>query len=337
MKSIATHQINTKKWDALLSKSPFISPFQTPDFYTFCKQSEHISCEVFATENSAGEYNAVCLVTLQKEKGFKSYFSRRAIVYGGPLISNDCTSFVFGKLLNTLESCLRKKVIYIEVRNFHTYTEYKNAYNQHKWLYKPYLNIKVPLTFSSTNEVLRIFKYNRRREVRLSINAGLTYGLAKTTNEIGEIYFLLRNLYTKEVGLPLPSLQYFKDLWKTGILKVFIVKDEEKTVGGSFCLVVKNHAIYTYYYCGLRNYKPKTFPTHLAVLAAMEYGINNKLKYLDFMGAGLAGKDYGVRKYKKEFGGEVIEEGRYRKITNKPLYLVGVFAMKIIKKINGLR
>lgn len=332
MKAIVTHQIDFSKWEALLLKSSYASPFQTPGFYNFCNQFKHLLCNVFAIENSIGEYETVCLVTIQKEKGLKSYFSRRAIVYGGPILSDNCSKEAFGELLKIMEAGLKKKVIYIEVRNYHNYSAYRSIYDKKEWMYQPYLNIKVPLAFSNPSEVLGSFKYNRRREVKLSIKAGLTYGSVSSMEDIGDIYDILHNLYTKEVGLPLPPLKYFEDFWETGLLKAFAVKDNEKTVGGSFCLVLDNQAIYTYYYCGLRDYKPKTYPTHLAVLAAMEYGINNNLKYLDFMGAGLANKDYGVRKYKKEFGGNIVEEGRFLKITNKPLYKLGVMAMKILKK-----
>lgn len=63
-------------------------------------------------------------------------------------------------------------------------------------------------------------------------------------------------------------------------------------MGDSFCVVLDNKWIYTYYYCGVRNYKPKTYPTHLAVLAAMDYEINNGLKYLDSIGAEKPGPEY---------------------------------------------
>jgi len=332
LKVLGPNQINLDKWESLLLKSSYSSPFQTPDFYRFCKQSKYLSCDVFAIENNEGNYVAVCLATIQKEKGLKSYFSRRAIIYGGPIIAENFSQEAFGLLLNVIESKLKKKVIYIEVRNYHNYSAFRNEYDKKEWLYQPYLNIKVSFAFSNALEILSSFKYNRRREVKLSIKSGLAYGSTDSPDDIGEVYNILHKLYTQEVGLPLPPLKYFEDLRETGLLKAFVVKDNEKTVGGSFCLVLNNQAIYTYYYCGLRDYKPKTYPTHLAVLAAMEYGVNNNLKYLDFMGAGLANKDYGVRKYKKEFGGNVVEEGRFLKITNKPLYKLGVLAMKILKK-----
>jgi serine/alanine adding enzyme len=333
-KAIDTNHIDKNKWEFLLRNSLFTFPFQTPAFIDFCKGSSYLDGEVFAVENSSGEYEAACLVTIQKEKGVKGFFSRRAIIYGGPVVSNECTSEAFMQLIKTVEASIKNKVIFIEVRNYRNYSSFNIIYQKLGWNYRPYLNIKVQLSFANTTEILRSFKYNRRREIKLSINAGLEYGLAIDYFDVKSVYEILNDLYTQKVGLPVPPLNFFSDLWALGLLKVFIVKDEGKTVGGSFCLVSNTHAIYTFYYCGLRNYRQKTFPTHLAVLAAMEYGIQNRLSYLDFMGAGVPDIDYGVREYKKEFGGQIVEEGRYLKVTNTFLYWLGVKVINILKKKN---
>jgi hypothetical protein len=47
----------------------------------------------------------------------------------------------------------------------------------------------------------------------------------------------------------------------------------------------------------------------------------------------LKGKEYGVREYKQEFGGELNEYGRFRKINNKFLFVVGGMGLRIKKLI----
>jgi lipid II:glycine glycyltransferase (peptidoglycan interpeptide bridge formation enzyme) len=121
-------------------------------------------------------------------------------------------------------------------------------------------------------------------------------------------------------------------------MKVFVVKDKNDIIGGSFCIFHNEDSLFTFYYCGIRNYKHNTFPTHLAVLAAMEFGIKNRLKYLDFMGVGEPGKEYGVRNYKMGFNPELTEDGRFLKIENKLLYSIGYQAIKVLKwiRLNSL-
>jgi len=89
MRLLINQNINEIKWNELLSQSQFSSPFQTPEFYHFYNSLDGFSADVFALEED-GAYKALAVVSIQKEKGVKSYFSRRGIIYGG---------FVFNKCL----------------------------------------------------------------------------------------------------------------------------------------------------------------------------------------------------------------------------------------------
>jgi lipid II:glycine glycyltransferase (peptidoglycan interpeptide bridge formation enzyme) len=49
------------------------------------------------------------------------------------------------------------------------------------------------------------------------------------------------------------------------------------------------------------------------------------------MGAGIPDRPYGVRDFKMEFGGEVVEYGRYLCIRKPVLYKIGKWGVKILK------
>ena len=49
------------------------------------------------------------------------------------------------------------------------------------------------------------------------------------------------------------------------------------------------------------------------------------------MGAGVPDKPYGVRDFKMEFGGEVVEYGRYLHIRKPLLYKIGKWGVRILK------
>ena len=327
------NDVDGVKWDTLINNSVYSSPFQTKQFYELCNSTSGYKGYVYAIEGLDNKYYALCVVSYTYEKGIKSWFSRRAIIYGGPLLLDHYKDSSLELLIEEITLDLAHKAIYIEFRNFFNYNSFSSQFNQNGWLYTTYLNVKVNLNYSSVKELLSTFKYNRRREIRLTLNAGLTYEKAKKIDELISVYRILKDLYKQRIGLPLPEVSFFKNFWNTGLMKVFIVKDGKLIVGGSFCVVLKGKAIYTFYYCGLRNYKPKTYPTHLAVLAAMEYGIKNNLKYLDFMGAGKPEYEYGVRNYKMQFGGELVEYGRYIRINNKFLYYIGSKVIEFKKRI----
>ncbi len=321
----------TESWIRLLSVSKYASPFQTPAFYDLLKKTDGFHAEVFALSMS-GSIKVLAVVTIMKEPGIKGFFSRRGIIFGGPLIheARDEELIFF---LQKLKQELKNKIIYVETRNFFDYANYKNAFIKSNWQYDPYINFQLPIINMDKKDVVALFKYNRRREIRQSIENGTIYYICTTMEEVLSIYKILKDLYKERVKVPLPSPEYFLGLFNNNIMKAFIVKHNKKTIGGAFCPVISKKAIYTYYYCGLRNYNKKIFPTHIAVLAAIEYAIENNIPMVDFMGAGKPDVEYGVRKYKSEFGGILVEHGRFIKVLNPFLFILGKLGLKILTKI----
>lgn len=332
MKILLDNEVPIQQWEIQYKASSYASPFQSFGYYTFIKANKDFSANVFACVES-DSITALCVVTLQKEKGVKGYFSRRAIIYGGILLSEIATEQTIDLLIKKITEYYRNKAIYIEFRNYFDYSRYSKIFTSNSWKYEPYLNFQLYLNGIDKNNVLKLFSYNRRREIKLSISEGATYYLCQNKNDIEQLYNILNELYKEKVKLPLPDLQYFIGLYKNEMAKFFVVKHDNRIIGGSICLHVENKSIYTYYYCGIRKYSKKVYPTHLAVLAAVEYAINNKLLYVDFMGAGKPNSKYGVRDYKSQFGGTLVEFGRYRKILNPFLFRIGELGIKILSRL----
>ncbi|MCK5059499.1 MAG: peptidoglycan bridge formation glycyltransferase FemA/FemB family protein, partial [Candidatus Aminicenantes bacterium] len=72
------------------------------------------------------------------------------------------------------------------------------------------------------------------------------------------------------------------------------------------------------------------YPSVLATWAAIDYALKKGLRYFDFMGAGKPDQDYGVREFKSKFGGRLVNYGRFERINNKPLYLLGKLGLKVL-------
>jgi len=329
MKLLVDEEIDRLQWNELIDKSSYSTPFQTKEFYEIFKSNEAYTANVFAVEKS-GELQALVVVTIQKEPRLKSFFSKRGIIYGGPIISNE-ESYEF--LLGEIADYYRGKIIYLETRNYNNYNKLKNVYEKNGWRYVPYLNNQLSLMGTTKDKVLSKLSANRRREINKSLSNGASYEVCKQEKDLIELYNILEDLYKKRVKLPLPDCEFFMELYKRKNAKVFIVKHNGNIIGGSFCPYLPRKSIYTYYYCGLRNYKNNIYPTHLAIYAAIEFAINNDITILDFMGAGKPNVDYGVRKYKSQFGGEEVEHGRFLKILNKPLFITGKLGLKILSKL----
>ena len=81
--------------------------------------------------------------------------------------------------------------------------------------------------------------------------------------------------------------------------------------------LVYQKTIYDYYAGAYKEYYKK-YPNDLIPWEVFIYGKKNGFTFFDFGGAGQPNVPYGVREYKKKFGGELINFGRFEKI-HKPM------------------
>jgi serine/alanine adding enzyme len=323
------------KWKSFIDSNRFASPFQSFEYYKFINETSHTGmfAKVFAIEKT-GKLLSLCVVTFQKEQGITGFFSRRSIIYGGPLIVDEA----IGKqalidLIKLIDRYQKNRTIYGEIRNFSDYSQYKDCFIANNWEYNPHLNIIIHIKNKSYDEIIKSMKYNRRREIGLSLKAGAVAREAETLKDILDLYSILKQLYSERVKSPLPPISFFIDLFNASIGKVFIVQFHGIIIGGSFCVYSKENSINTLYYCGIRDFNKNIFPTHLSILAAINFGLLNGIPCVNLMGAGKPDEEYGVRKYKSEFGGELIENGRFQKIYSPALYHVGSFGLAFLKVI----
>jgi len=330
MKLLRNEEIKIPEWKNALSKSSFVSPFQSPEFFQLYNSTQGYSSDVFAVELN-NELQCLAVVTIQKEKGVKSYFSRRGIIYGGPLIlKNDIITVQF--LLQGISKHYKDKLIYLEIRNNYDFSFFNDGFNEADFVYQKHLNVQLNVKDLSIDEILKGMKYNRRREINLSFKEGALVREAKSVKDIEETYKILSDLYKSRVKLPLPEIEFFINLFNSPIGKVFVVSHNEMIIGGTYC-IFDDQSIYTLYYSGIRDYNKKIFPTHLAIIGAITYAIDNKLSVVDFMGAGKPEEEYGVRDFKLQFGGDLVEHGRYINILNPLLYKTGKLGLKMLAKI----
>jgi serine/alanine adding enzyme len=331
IKLLINREINKEKWLNLLEISDFSTPFQTPMFYTMFRDLEGFSTDVFAVEENMS-YTALAVVTIQKEKGIKGFFSRRAIIYGGPLlIENENGEIALSTLLNAIKRNIRQKVIYFETRNLYDYSYYKDCFKDCEWNYEPYLNFHLDCSNEAT--VWKNFDNNRKRQIKKAIEQGVKIEEAQDLNEVAVFHNILHGLYRSKVKKPLLPYDFFRIFFEKKMGKYLLVKFKGKIIGGIMCPILEGKAIYELYICGLDHEYKEASPSVMATYAAVEYGLKNGLQRFDFMGAGKPNEEYGVREFKAKFGGEMIEYGRFIKICNPLLYSIGKLGLKVLFKL----
>ena len=184
---------------------------------------------------------------------------------------------------------------------------------------------------------------NRVRDIKTSFRDGAIVIDHPTIEQVREYYAILRNLYTTKVKTPLFPLSFFEKLYeqKDGrFILVGLKRDENEDenekveiIGGTVCVAQEGRCLYEWFVAGRDGEWKTIFPSSVATYAGIRYAAENGMPRFDMMGAGKPGDAYGVRDFKARFGGELVEQGRYKCICKPLLYKCGELGVKLLKKI----
>lgn len=348
MRVLTYKDIDRAEWSALVKASATGTWFQTPDAYGFYESMpELFKPFVVAISNEAPlseaqhsinpslqTLRAVCIgyVTVEKNP-IKQFFTRRAIILGGPALADDCTDEEVETLMTAVKnlsfthSLLHSFIhspIYIETRNFNDYSRWKNAFSAAGFDYQPHLNFHVDST--DAKAMWERLSENRKRQIKRG------KALADVTEAgIREWYAILAELYRTKVKTPLWPVEFFLEAYRQKVGRFMLVQHEGKIIGGSM-VVTDGKAVYEWFECGMNTQYKDLFPSVMATWAGMQYAQETGCARYDMMGAGVPGVPYGVRDFKSEFGGELVEHGRFLCICKPLLYKLGVLGVKILKR-----
>lgn len=354
LKILTYPEIDPQKWQELVDRSPYATWFQTKEAYEFyaANPEEMTPFALGVVEASIGDnvvdrLVGVCVGYITKEKSaLKQYFTRRAIIIGGPLLAEDATAEEIAALLNAVKKLQRSDLqpagrsiakrstghspIYIETRNFHDYSAWKSVFESCGFIYNQHLNFHVDTT--SLDQVQSHIGKHRWRYIRLSMRDGAKIVEHPTIEQVRAFYTILQDLYRTKVKTPLWSWDFFERLFHTENARYILVELDGQIVGGTACVCLPGKAVYEWYACGLENCRDDIRPLSVAIWGEMQYAAENGYPLFDFMGAGSPDQPYGVRDFKSEFGGELVEHGRFLCIRKPLLYWIGKMGVKWLKR-----
>lgn len=305
--------------------------FQTEECFSFYQSLGFIDPFQCSVERDGVEKGRM-VGYIQKDGGkLKQFFSRRAIINGGPMLADDITEDELMGLLTKCKRELKKKAIYIETRNFDDYARYKEIFSSAGFNYEPHYNFHVDT--SSIDIVEANMGKSRKRDVKTSLRDGAFVVENPTLDEVKDFYRVLEHLYQTKVKTPLFPFSFFERLYRSSFGRFLLVKYDERIVGGTVCVCGEN-VLYEWFACGEDGVHKNIYPSTLATYAGIRYAAEHGYARFDMMGAGAPNDGgYGVRDFKAKFGGQLVEHGRFKCVLNKPLYLVGTLGVKIIKRL----
>ncbi len=331
MAKILTYdQIDQQQWQELVHSSATATWFQTPEAYAFYASlpNEMMPFTVGVSDDNHLKGLVVGYTTIEKNL-LKHFLTRRAIIIGGPLLDEHISDEALNALLLAIKKTLND-VIYIETRNFNDYSQWKSIFEQCGFNYQPHLNFHVDTTSVEVAQA-NIGKH-RWKYIRLSIRDGATMVENPTIDQVREYYEILLDLYKTKVKTPLFSWEFFEKLYYQPNAKYLLVELEGKILGGAVCVCVPNKAVYEWFACGNDYYRKGIRPSSVATWYGIQYAALNGYPLFDFMGAGKPDEAYGVRDFKAEFGGKLVEHGRFLCVRNPLLYWIGKIAVKLLKR-----
>jgi len=320
--------------DNFLDDHGFGNFFQSPAvpcLYGEIGNYETLLLTAFSDERMCG----VLLAVLIREK-IKGISYPRLLVQSGPVIEgNQPTRLrILDSLLGTLKKEIPLDTVFIEIRNNRICEQECEIFMSHGFSWHDHLN--GILNIQSREQVMSGIAPAKQRQIKRGFENGANIVLASSLSEVKEFYHLLANLYKVTVKKPLPPYSFFKNFYlntqSTGKGVILLVKAGESLFAGIVYPFSGIHTVYVWYIASTGTSVKNIYPGVLATWAGIEYAIDHGFKYFDFMGLGTPAQPYGVRNFKKQFGGEVINFGRWRYVNNKTLYNLSLIGYKVMKR-----
>ena len=298
------HIFHSPALHRITSLSSYFTPFYFP--FSFFEDTE--------------KFNVLGLVS------GKSY-SKRVVLFDLPFdFTKGDQHRNLKRLLVTINSKFRD-CVYIEIRNLGNlnYFDRNIIFSDYNWY--DWQNIIIDTkdseyTWNKINE-------SKKRQIKSSLEKGAEIKEAENESQVLEFYQLLKKLYRTKIHKPLPDWNFFKAFFhETRELefgRYLLIKYNEKIIAGMLCPVSPVKEAYEWYIAGLDKEFRGTgiYPSVLATWAGIDFAVKNNIPRFNFMGAGQTGKQYGVRDFKMQFGGELVNSGRYVKVNKPFLYNLG--------------
>ena len=322
--------IEEEEWSNFLQNNTQANIFQSLEYYKSQinnKSSEPITFFVYENEKIVG----LALGIIFSNGGrLGKRLTSRAIIIGGPVLSDENDIAILGYFLNEIKKYLKNKVVYLEFRNIWDTSIYKNIFIDNGFSYEEHLDILIDLR-KTEDELWNSMTKDRKK----SINKGQRELEIRIIDEqsdyqIDLIYNLLKIVYNR-VKLPLPSKMFFSSIIRNldplGYIKIFGAYRDSKLIGVRlvFCY---NKMIYDWY-AGADDDFLEYRPNDILIWNILKWGGENGYEVFDFGGAGKPNIPYGVRDYKLKFGGQLVCFGRYQYVFKPIIMTFGRLAIKI--------
>lgn len=310
-----TTNIPEKNWSKFVLNNQFGTIFHSPEMvkvYNNTKGYDPLSIAV--TDNNGKIIALMNSVLIKETKKILKSFSARYIIFGEPILENDIANqeaVLF--LMDEYNKIAEKRALYSEIRNVCDMSKFEPFLKECGYHFEDHLNYIIDLKCSEEEIFSNIHK-SMRKNINKAKKNGIIVNEVLDRKQIIIFYEFLKEIYSK-AKKPLMDLSYFEAIYDIlvplGMAKFHLAEYNNQYIGGRVTLMYKD-VIYAHYVATSSKYK-KLNPNALLNWELIRWGAKNGYHYFDFGGAGNPKEEYGVREFKRQFGGKLVNYGRYKK------------------------
>jgi len=241
-------------------------------------------------------------------------FASRAVIPGGPLGNPDC----FRPLLAAHDQAIRKVALMSQIRNIQPPSSKRPIENAgYRW--EDHLNYVVDLT-PGEEGLLKAMSRSRRKNLSRADKAGPRL-VQLGASDYERAYRVLERTY-RRARVPLADPSLFQNAFQI-LLPLGHLWAVGAEWNGRLCavrLVLKWNGYLFDWYAGSTEEGRSIHADEWLVWQVLLEGLRKGCHTFDFGGAGRPGENYGPGEFKRRFGGEQLNVGRFEK-TYHPLTL----------------
>jgi hypothetical protein len=306
--------------------------FQSVFYYKLNLQSS-VSKPYYIVCKDNSSIKGVMLVNIQNFFGkLLKRFTSRSVIIGGPVADGSNPDTV-RKIFDYYISTLPEEVIYTQIRNINSLKYCHDLMLNAGFKFTDHANYLIDLRESQENLWKKVYS-KRRNEIRRASKEGVSVRELKDNEEFEESYKILSLVYTK-AKLPKPDKDYFINALNLShrIFKSFGAFYDGRLIGFLYALCY-NERVYNWYAGAISDFLHK-YPNDLIIWEVIKWAKINGYGIFDFGGAGNPKKEYGVRDFKKKFGGTEVNYGRYELIHKPGRMKISEYGFRTWQKIRS--
>ncbi|PKN73288.1 MAG: hypothetical protein CVU50_03065 [Candidatus Cloacimonetes bacterium HGW-Cloacimonetes-3] len=334
IKIINALQINRQAWQDYVDHHTYGTVFHTSYVFDVYNSTPHYKPFAFFVVNEDGEIEAMMSGFLQTVKpGALAKLSTRSVLLQGPIYT---TIDSLEPLLGFYYQWIKGKALYTEVRNHYLDAEYSKHMQSAGFQWEGHYNIMREIP-STTEQLWKEIGRKRKDGINKAKRFDFQVSEDNSIGTVTDFYDLLTRNYS-QLRLPIPKRVFFDNCVfqdASGYCRFFKLEDDgvTKVVLLAFLFHGILHAVY------IGSDQDHEFiskrPIDYFYFAVMRWCVENNVRYFDWLGAGKPNVSYGVRDFKLQYGGELVDFGRFNMVHSPLGFKIAETGFRLIQKLKG--